>query len=274
MSIQTTTPKVSITPEKNKALQFKGGLYTLTAIQLYSSDLSIVEEQLHEKIQQAPKFFKNAPVVIDLQKLNDDKNTIDFKQLRSLLEKRSLIPVGIKSGNPKQQEAAIIAGFAVLLENSKDAEKSPEKNKISLETKNDSKENLKENRQAEKSKNNIEENRDNDEIKTTPTKVITQPVRSGQQIYARHGDLIVLAPVSHGAELLADGHIHVYGCLRGRALAGVTGDTEARIFCHSLEAELISIAGQYKISEDIEESYWKKAVEIFLSDDHLQIRSF
>ena len=110
------------------------------------------------------------------------------------------------------------------------------------------------------------------EIRGSNTKLITEPVRSGQQIYARGADLIVLAPVSHGAELLADGHIHIYGPLRGRALAGVTGDETARIFCQYLEAELISIAGQYKISEDIEQSVWRMATDISLKEGHLHIQ--
>ncbi|MAB25605.1 MAG: septum site-determining protein MinC [Pseudomonadales bacterium] len=103
-------------------------------------------------------------------------------------------------------------------------------------------------------------------------RLITEPVRSGQQVYARGGDLIVMAPVSAGAELLADGHIHVYGPLRGRALAGVQGNTEARIFCQNLEAELVSIAGQYKVAEDLrKEQHWKQAVHISLAGDSLKI---
>ena len=99
--------------------------------------------------------------------------------------------------------------------------------------------------------------------------MITQPVRSGQQIYAPGGDLLVLAPVSHGAELLADGNIYVFGPLRGRALAGITGDQSAMIFCKSLEAELVSIAGQYKISEDLKETCWQQAVRIQLQSGRL-----
>ena len=103
--------------------------------------------------------------------------------------------------------------------------------------------------------------------------MITQPVRSGQQVYAPGGDLIVLAPVSAGSELLADGHIHVYGPLRGRALAGVRGDTNARIFCQSLEAELVSVAGQYKVAEDLRRQQWKEAVQISLEGDSLKIEA-
>ena len=89
--------------------------------------------------------------------------------------------------------------------------------------------------------------------------IITEPVRSGRQIYAARGDLIVMGPVSAGAELLADGNIHVYSSLRGRALAGISGDTNARIFCHSLEAELVSIAGLYRVSEDLDKTVLQEA---------------
>ncbi|WP_259753596.1 septum site-determining protein MinC [Pseudomonas sp. GCEP-101] len=105
-----------------------------------------------------------------------------------------------------------------------------------------------------------------------PTKLVTSPVRGGVQIYAAGGDLIVLAPVSPGAELLADGNIHVYGPMRGRALAGVKGDTSARIFCQQLAAELVSIAGNYKVAEDLRRSpQWGQAVHVSLSGDVLNI---
>jgi septum site-determining protein MinC len=86
-------------------------------------------------------------------------------------------------------------------------------------------------------------------VAATPTMVIDRPLRSGQQVYARDADLIVLGLVSHGAEVIADGHIHVYGALRGRAIAGAKGRTDARIFAHSLEAELLAVAGTFRTSE-------------------------
>src|SRR5690606_16388031 len=95
-------------------------------------------------------------------------------------------------------------------------------------------------------------------------------VRSGRQIYAQGGDLVIVGPVSPGAELLADGSIHVYGALRGRALAGVSGDERARIFCQSLEAELISIAGLYRIAEDIDRAVLRKQVQIYLEEGRLR----
>jgi septum site-determining protein MinC len=105
-----------------------------------------------------------------------------------------------------------------------------------------------------------------------PSKIITSPVRGGQQIYAQGCDLIVLAPVSAGAELLADGNIHVYGPMRGRALAGIKGNGAARIFCQQMGAELLSIAGQYKVAEDLRrDPLWGEAVHVSLSGDVLNI---
>jgi septum site-determining protein MinC len=103
------------------------------------------------------------------------------------------------------------------------------------------------------------------------SRLITQPVRSGTQIYARDADLVVTAPVSAGAEIMADGNIHVYAALRGRALAGAGGDVEARIFCSRLEAELVSIAGNYLVSDQIPPEYRGLPVQIALVDDRLTI---
>jgi septum site-determining protein MinC len=105
------------------------------------------------------------------------------------------------------------------------------------------------------------------------TKVIDTPVRSGQRVYARGGDLVVLATVNPGAEVIADGSIHVYAPLRGRALAGAAGSSEARIIATSMEAELVSIGGVYRTFED----GWPKelkgqAVQVLLQDERLELR--
>jgi septum site-determining protein MinC len=255
-------------PDQTAVFQLKGGLYTLSALQLLSVQLTHFAEQLDHKIQQAPKFFHNAPLVIDLIKIGRPGLDLNFKLLKELLVSRNLIPVGVKGGTREQHADAIAAGFAVLMDSTREkAEQTREKEQTNLpldplpET----------TRKKMGQEKHLEEKLG--EVRGSNTRVITEPVRSGQQIYARGGDLLVLAPVSHGAELLADGHIHVYGPLRGRALAGVTGDTEAHILCQSLEAELISIAGQYKISEDIENEAWQIAVDISLLDDRLHIRA-
>lgn len=255
--------------DQSPVFQLKGGLYTLSALQLLSPKLTNFAQQLDSKIQQAPKFFHNAPVVIDLIKIGHPGHDLDFMTLKELLISRRLIPVGVKGGSSEQHAAAIAAGFAILSDGTR-SDGIREKTDATAGVARKEQANLKLTGDLLPEK---ESEAKELETKGSNTRLITEPVRSGQQIYARGGDLIVLAPVSHGAELLADGHIHVYGPLRGRALAGVTGDTQAHILCQSLEAELISIAGQYKISEDIESGAWQVAVDISLTGDRLQIRA-
>ncbi|TPW14125.1 MAG: septum site-determining protein MinC, partial [Halothiobacillaceae bacterium] len=107
---------------------------------------------------------------------------------------------------------------------------------------------------------------------SSATKVIYQPIRSGQQIYAKGGDLIVLAAVNAGAEIIADGNIHIYAPLRGRALAGVRGNNSARIFCYNMEAELVAVAGHYRVFEErVPSEFRNKAVQIYLDNEQLKI---
>lgn len=235
--------------------QLKGGMFTLTSIQLVTPDLTHLGPQLQEKIMQAPKFFCNAPVVIDLQKVGQEGIKLDFKFLKEVLREQKLFPVAVKGGTLQQQTAAVVAGLALLPESRHETE--PQKTDGFLE-------------ETVESSTTAPETTDH--LSRTPTRLITHPIRSGQQIYAQGGDLIIMAPVSPGAELLADGHIHVYGPLRGRALAGITGDKNAAIYCQSLEAELVSIAGQYRICEDLKTSpLWKQAAFVNLQQDRLQI---
>jgi len=249
---------VSSASETLPVFQLKGGLFPLTSLQLLNASLESLDVQLNQKLQQAPKFFLNAPVVIDLQKINRDDSEVDFDQLKTILLARHLIPVGVKNGNKNQHAEASKAGFAILQETANA--------RTILETKPNLPESPDVSSAAHTSKSDTQ-------IHGSHTKIVTEPVRSGQQIYVPNGDLIILAPVSHGAEILADGNIHVYAPLRGRALAGVTGDQRAHIFCQCLEAELISIAGQYKISEDMASDHWQAALDIYLEDGRLQLRT-
>src|SRR5690606_23138843 len=106
-----------------------------------------------------------------------------------------------------------------------------------------------------------------------PTKVIRTPIRSGQQVYAKDSDLVILNHVSAGAEVIADGSIHIHGSLRGRAIAGASGQTEAKIICHDLQAELVSIAGNYWLSDQIESEFWQKKVMLSMVDDSLHFET-
>ncbi|MFA6037970.1 MAG: septum site-determining protein MinC [Legionellales bacterium] len=230
-------------------LVFKGNAYTLTTLQLLSLDLDRIQDALKDKIAQAPKFFEYIPVVLDLQKLTADPSEYKLSDIVTCLRSHKLIPVGVRGAHALVQEQAKEQGLACLSDTKvmetaqKDAPKTATKTQEKAQA-----------------------------IASPATRIITQPVRSGQQIYAQGGDLIVLSTVSHGAEILADGNIHVYAPLRGRALAGVMGDTNTYIFCQSLEAELISVAGQYRISEQLKEtSAWEGSAQISLVEGHLRI---
>lgn len=223
----------------NTAFQLKGGLFTLTTLQIFNPDIVMLKQQLLNKIQQAPSFFLNAPIVLDFKIANQPN--VDFAELKSMLREINLIPIGIRNATTEQSVAAMQVGFAIL----RDTPNPRDKDKLM--------------------------NTAQPIPKSPNSKIITTPVRSGQQIYAPDGDLIVINHVSPGAELIADGSIHVYGALRGRALAGVNGNQEARIFCTSLEAELVSVAGNYKISEDIEKQAWKVCAQAYIKDERLQI---
>jgi septum site-determining protein MinC len=249
-------PSLFSTPSK-PALEFKGNLLTLMVLHLFETDNEKITEQLAEKVSKAPGFFQHAPVIIDLHALHDDNHKIDFAELVRLLRSHGLIPVAIRGGNPQQNETATSLNLGLLRDTKTAApQHAPEVEPVTDEI------------------NEMEEPVAVDPVNVTPSsltcKIVRQQVRSGQQIVALQGDLVVLAPVSHGAEILAQGHIHVYGALRGRALAGVNGDSQARIFCQQLDAELISIAGQYQVNEELPKEFQNKAVQIYLEDDNLK----
>jgi septum site-determining protein MinC len=107
-------------------------------------------------------------------------------------------------------------------------------------------------------------------IKTVPSIVVTEPVRSGQSLFFPEGDVTIVGSVASGAEVVAGGSIHVYGTLRGRALAGTMGNAQARIFCRKLEAELIAIDGFYKTAEDMEPNLRGQAVQIWLEGETIE----
>lgn len=212
--------------------ELKGSLFTLTVMLLRYADYPAIEQALVDKVRQAPGFFNNTPLVIDLELL-PSYQCPDFRALLELLHRYGLVPVGVRNGTQAQQQAALSSGLPLLPEGRPSTRR---------------------------------------EEHTSRSRLFNHPVRSGQQVYAPDGDLILLSTVSAGAEVMADGNIHVYGALRGRALAGIKGDSSARIFCQSLEAELISIAGHYRVIEELDSKMRGRAVQIYLSqDEHLLI---
>ncbi|WP_318462585.1 septum site-determining protein MinC [Photobacterium leiognathi] len=228
-----------------KTAELKGSSFTLSALHLIDGDIKKATDHLKEKVELAPNFFASAPVVIDISNAGKD---INFKQLKAGIVDAGMIPVGISGcKEPELQKQAKSAGFAIM-----NAARS-----------------VKEQSTAESTE--VEPSPQPEEKGRESALIIRTPVRSGQQIYAKNRDLVILNHVSAGAEILADGCIHIYGTLRGRAIAGANGDQEATIFCQNLQSELISIAGNYWLSDNIQEEFWGKGVVISIANNTLSI---
>jgi septum site-determining protein MinC len=221
----------------------QGALFTVMVVRAGMLDDAAFEHDLEQQIQRSPRFFENAPVVLDLRGAEGFSEAAQFMAAKEELRRLTLTLIGVQNTQPAQLEAAAKAGLASFAPNAT----LPRTNPAATAAPEPS------------------------PPPAAKARLVTAPVRSGTQIYARGSDLIVTASVSPGAELVADGNIHVYGALRGRALAGASGDEAARIFCTRLEAELVSIAGRYLVSEQLPADVQSFPVQIALVDDQLTI---
>ncbi len=213
---------------------------SMTLFTLKLSDPANAEffPRLTAMLSLAPGFYRNAPIVLDLS-ATGGRAPIDLVAFCDKLRALGIHPVGVQRANAAWERAVAAAnlvtfpaGRATAAETAASSAKVPAR-------------------------------------AAAGTRILSEPVRSGQQVYAHKGDLIVMGAVSRGAELLADGHIHVYGALRGRALAGMSGDKSARIFCRVFDAELVSIAGTYLISEQFQGDLVGKPSQVYLHEDRL-----
>jgi len=234
-----TEASTSVRPQ-TVPFRLRGGFYTLIVLELIDPDDLGFYAMLRDAMAQAPEFYRNAPVVVDLENLS--KPRLNFGELVRRLRQCQFVPMGIQNGTDAQNEAAVAAGLAVLPPGGAapsgaraGARNAPPK------------------------------------AKAGETLIVTEPVRSGQQIYSS-GDMVILATVSAGAELMAEGHIHVYGALRGRAFAGLSGDTSARIFCRSLDAEMVAIAGIWLIRENLSDALIGRSTQISLENEKLRFQ--
>jgi septum site-determining protein MinC len=236
-------------------IELKAGAFTLPVLRLLKNQPEGILRELQEKVDQAPDMFQNAPLALDISSLPNDVQPSDLSALVNQIASMGIKPIGVRGGTADQQRSARHAGLAVL------SESRPEpKPAVDLET---VKATAVEQPAATPALSVSTE--------AVASRLVELPVRSGQRIYARDADLIILSTVSAGAEIMADGNIHVYGTLRGRALAGVKGNLKTRIFCSDLQAELVSISGQYQVSDGIDNALSGKPVQIYLSGESLVI---
>ena len=230
--------------EEKTAIEFKGRMLMMTVLQLKNLDANVLHQQVSQRLEDAAQWLQEAPVVIDVSPELDSDPVALMAAVDTLRSLGVNLVALARSENIDADTASMLGLGTLSLAGGRDvprrAEPAPAADDSTAQSK--------------------------PAAQQVETMVIDQPVRSGQQVYSR-GDLIVLAPVSTGAEIMADGNIHVYSNLRGRALAGVRGDTSARIFCQQLNAELVSIAGHYRVAEDLPESYRNRPVHLYMQGE-------
>ncbi|GAB4224903.1 MAG: septum site-determining protein MinC [Francisella sp.] len=223
-----------------QAFHFKGGNYTISAININVTDFSHIESLLKSKTSQSKSFFHNTPFAIDIRDIEADaKCSVSFlEKVFSAFKSHGMIPIGFVVDNKELKAKLSKAGHNIL----KDG----------------------------KSKENYFSKESGYEY----AKIITTPVRTGQSICARDSDLIITANVNNGAEIIADGSIVVFGRIGGRVIAGSSGNENAKIICKDLRAELVSIAGKYVAlnNESLPiENASNEGYIIYLKDDKIHI---
>ncbi|QRR34435.1 septum site-determining protein MinC [Hydrogenophaga sp. YM1] len=219
---------VSLGGQAPASFDLKSVHLPLLALLLKSGDMELLRREFGQRYGDQPEFFDHDPLLIDLQGLSGEQALPDLMQVSELLRAHRLRPVAVNAASEAQRAAAQAAGLplaeAPLLTRQGHAP-APSASAAPVAV------------------------APPPPVPAPGALVIDKPLRSGQQVYARGGDLVVMAMVNPGAEVIADGHIHVYAPLRGKAMAGARGHAQARIFSLAMAPELISIAGVYRTSE-------------------------
>ncbi len=268
------------TNRDRQAFRLKGTMPALSLLCLQTDDLEAIEKQLVDHLSQMPQFFMHAPIMLDLEALPAE-GRVDLTRLAEILRKHHLVPVAIRNPKEAQKEDAVRGGWGVLQNDLASTRPGARAQAAAVDAPRAQRPSqvatplapvVRERTLAELGqRRGVVAEPEPEPLPGSLT--VTAPVRSGQVVYAVGTDLVVLAPVSSGAELIADGNIHVYGPLRGRALAGASGNGDVSIFCMGLEAEFLSIAGRYLMAEEIDKARRGKATRAHLKDDHLVLSS-
>jgi septum site-determining protein MinC len=252
------------TDSASKAIELQGVMTALHVLRVLTPELQAIAAGLDQKIAQFPSLFADAPVVIDLRALEPEAigtrplgPRLRLLPLVDLLKSRGLAPVAIRGGVAGRVEEARSVGLGIFeWDRTGPAKKAPRTAAAQAEAS-----------PAAAAATEVQAQA----LETATSLTLSQPLRAGQIVYAEGCDAVALAAVNTGGELIADGNIHVYAPLRGRALAGARGNDQARIFCQRLEAELVSIAGVYLSADELPSDKLGKAVQILLRDNQLVI---
>lgn len=240
----TQTAVQSHATPASKAFDMKAGHFTLPALLIKHNDSEALDQFLAAQIAKLPEFFDQVPLVIDLSQYPDDQPLQNFPMVVGMVRGHGMIPVGVRGASAEQAEQARMLELAIMprTRSQRDGTGKPRQSNPTAPA----------------------------PAARHDTLIVDKPVRSGQRIYAEGADLVLLGGVSSGAEVMADGHIHAYGPVRGRLLAGVRENAQARIFCRDLGAELVAIAGRYRVAEDLPQKHLGRSVQISLQENRLQ----
>ena len=234
--------------------EVKFGQVGIANLRIQSLDIDALAAEMRERVERAPKLFRHAAVILDFSAMSACPAADTVDRLIDALRGAGVLPVAIAYGTPAIEQLAEQVGLPILA-----------KFRASYERE------AAEPAAAPPPAKAAPAAMPAPAAPAEPGMLQTQPLRSGQQVYAAGRDLTVCAMVGAGAEAIADGSIHIYGALRGRALAGASGNTKARIFCREFNAELVAIAGTYKVLDEIPKKLLGKAVQVWLDNDQLRI---
>ncbi|MDQ3617805.1 MAG: septum site-determining protein MinC [Pseudomonadota bacterium] len=247
--------------------ELKIGQVGIANLRVRSLDVDKLADEMRDRVQRAPKLFSRAAVVIDFGGLAQTPDLATSRALIDGLRDAGVLPVALAYGTADTERLAEQLGLPLLARFRADYERAERDD----DTVAASASATKSQPASTKSETAAPTASVSIAAVASPGLIQTTPVRSGQQVYADNRDLTVLTSVGAGAEVIADGSVHIYGPLRGRALAGAQGNEKARIFCREFHAELVAIAGHYKVLEDVPKDLRGKAVQAWLEDGELKL---
>ncbi|KAA2286231.1 septum site-determining protein MinC [Arenimonas fontis] len=248
-----------------QAGELKFGQVGIANLRIRRLDLDKLEAEMAERVRRAPRLFARAAVILDFGGLSPCPDTATTRELIQALRRAGVLPVALAYGTREVEALAEAVELPLLAKFRAQYERSDQAGGETPAT------------VSPPAGAAAAASAPPPEARAAPAPraqaglLHLQPVRSGQQVYAQDRDLTVCATVGAGAEVIADGSIHVYGALRGRALAGASGLASARIFCREFHAELVAVAGHYKVLEEIPRELVGKAVQIRLENEKLLI---
>jgi septum site-determining protein MinC len=250
---------MSVAVDYAQAGELKIGQVGIANLRVRTLDVERLAAEMRERVQRAPKLFARAAVIVDFSPLPGTPDAATARALIDALRGAGVIPVALAYGSSENQALAEALGLPLLA-------------KFRAQYERDGVDPAPAPAPVAATAGGAPEPPPPPPAPASGEPGLMQlaPVRSGQQVYADNRDLTVLATVGAGAEVIADGSIHIYGALRGRALAGAQGNPKARIFCREFHAELVAIAGHYQVLEDIPKELRGRPVQAWLEDEQLR----